>query len=630
MPGNREKRRLLLFMSILAAAVVVIVVRLAQLMIFDAGAQTEGALGLPTVERGPILDRNGKILAISTRLASVSAWIPNVSQPEQTARSLAEVLAVPEEALLRRLREGAGFVYLARKITPTQTQKLEELIAAGKLPGIDLVPEYGRNYPEQNLASHVLGYVGVDNIGLEGVEYSFNNVLSPPAVSLERNHEELYGNQVFLTLDVNVQYFLETIAAGAHAANRADAVYVLVMEARTGEILGYCAIPNFDPNQYNRFDATALQNLPLTRAYEPGSVFKIVSIASFLQLGGIDEATEFYCDGVYEMPLPDGGSIRIRDLSSHGRVNAQRILQFSCNVGAALASETVTADSFHDMLVKFGFGRPTDLPLPGESAGILAPPSRWSSRSKPTIAFGQEISVSTIQMLQAATVFADGGTLLKPQIVKKIVSPQGEVLKEYGREPLREVLSPRTARSVLQMMESATQPTGTARRGQIPGVRVAAKTGTAEVRDPVTGGYSETHFVASYLGIFPVEDPRLIVYVVIDHPRGSEYYGSQIAAPVFREVGQQLVEYYGIPTEEERVVEHPGQVEITLPEGHDGPLEAGTPMPELIGLAKRQLLPLLREGGLEVRVLGEGHVVAQDPPAGTPLSAGMTVTLRLE
>ena len=630
MAGSKEKRRLLVFVGLLGVAVVVIVVRLAQLMVINPQDEAEQVLSLPSVERGPILDRNGKVLAISTRLASVSAWIPNVSRPEQTARLLAGVLSVSEESLLGRLKDGNGFVYLARKITPTESESVERLIAEGELPGITLVPEYGRNYPEQSLASHVLGYVGVDNIGLEGAEYTFNNVLSPPAVNLEADQDELYGNQVFLTLDINVQFFIESIAERAYRDNRADGVYILVMEARTGELLGYCAVPNFDPNEYGRFEGAALQNLPLTRAYEPGSVFKIVSIASFLELGGIDQATEFFCNGLYEMPLPNGQSIQIRDLGSHGWVNAERILQFSCNVGAAQASESVDDEPFYQMLVKFGFGKPTDLPLPGESAGILAPPDRWSARSKPTIAFGQEISVSTVQMLQAATVFANEGVILKPQIVKKVVSPQGDVLKEYGREPLREVVSPRIARAILEMMESATVSPGTARRGAVPGLRVSAKTGTAQIRDPKTGTYSETHFVASYLGIFPTQDPRFIVYVVIDWPRGTEYYGSLIAAPVFKEVTEQLIEYYGVPRDDDRVVEHSGRVEITLPKAVTEPLRVGAPMPDLTGLAKRQLLPLLQSEDLEVRFEGEGYVVSQDPPAGTLLSTGMTVTLKLE
>jgi cell division protein FtsI (penicillin-binding protein 3) len=630
MADGRERRRLLAFIGLLGIVVVVIVVRLVQLMIVNPTTDAEQVLALPTVERGPILDRNGKVLAISTRLASVSAWIPNVSRPEQTAHRLAQTLSVPENELLERLREGTGFVYLARKVTPTEAQKVEQLIGDGELPGINLVPEYGRNYPEQTLASHVLGYVGVDNIGLEGIEYALNNTLSPPAVSLEANREELFGSQVFLTLDINVQYFVETAAAAAYRENRADAVYVLVMDATTGEILSYCAVPNFDPNEYNRSEGTALQNLPVVRAYEPGSVFKIVSISSFLELGGIDPATEFTCDGVYEMRLPNGQSIRIRDLASHGRVNAQRILQLSCNVGAAKASETVTEEDFYQMLVKFGFGRPTGLPLPGESAGILAPPNRWSARSKPTIAFGQEISVSAVQMLQAATALANQGVLLKPQIVKKIVSPEGEVLKEYGREPLREVLKPQVAGAVLRMMETSVEPSGTARRGSVPGVRISAKTGTAQVRDPLTGAYSETHYVASYLGILPADDPRFIVYAVVDHPRGPEYYGSQVAAPVFKEVAGELVDYYGLPREGDRQVTHTGEVRITLPAPVTEPLRAGAPMPDLAGMAKRQLLPLLRSEQVEVRLEGEGYVVAQDPPAGTVLSAGTIVTLRLE
>ncbi len=626
MSNSKERRRLYFFIILLGAVAVLIVGRLAQLMIFAPQNPAESSITLPVVERGPILDRNGKILAISTRLDSVSAWIPDVTDPEGSARLLSSILDIPYASILKRLEGNPGFVFIERKITPTESEQVRALKDEGKLKGFDLTPEFGRNYPEQTLASHIIGYVGVDNVGLDGVEYTFNNVLSPPAVSTSREQKEFFGNQVFLTLDINIQHVIEEIARKAYEEHHAEATYILVMEANTGDILGYCGTPNFDPNEYNRYDRRSLQNLPLTRAYEPGSVFKIFTISSFLQAGGLDPEQEFFCGGVYEMSLPDGETIEIRDLASHGWVNAQKILKYSCNVGAAHASETIGQEEFYRMLQLFGFGKPTGLPLPGESAGILAPPDRWSARSKPTIAFGQEVSVSAMQILQGATVFANKGLLLQPHIVHKIISPQGETIKEFGREPLREVLSPEIADLMLEMMESATEEGGTARRGRIEGVQVAAKTGTAEVQDPETGTYSETHFVASYLGILPKEDPRLIVYVVIDNPKGPEYYGSQIAAPAFKEVAEWLVDYLDIPRAGDTVVRHSGTVRVAVP----GPITVDSRMPELLGMPKRALLPLFRQEDFRIRLSGEGYVVAQDPPPGTPLKKGMTITLYLE
>jgi cell division protein FtsI (penicillin-binding protein 3) len=467
--------------------------------------------------------------------------------------------------------------------------------------------------------------VGLDNVGLDGVEYSFNEELSPPAVGRASNLEEVFGNQVFLTIDADIQHLAERRAREALESNQADSAMVMVMEAGSGEILAYAAAPDFDPNEFNRFERSALRNLPLAQAYEPGSVFKIFSIAAFLQLGGIGPQDFFTCTGLYEKKLADGDTIRIRDLSAHGRVNAELILKYSCNVGAAYASEKVREEDFYRLLQGFGFGRPTGLPLPGESAGILAPPARWSLRTKATIAFGQEISVSTVQVLQAATAIANGGMLLAPRIVSKILSPSGELVKEFGRQPLREVISPQVARQVLEMMAAATEESGTARHGRVEGVRISAKTGTAQVRDPATGTYSESNFVASYLGIFPTEEPRVIVYVVLHNPKGS-IYGSQIAAPVFRGVAEDLIVQLGIRRRGDLVVEQPGSLRVSLPP----PLILGQDMPDLRGTPKRLLLPLLAIPGLEVRISGEGFVVEQDPPPGTRLENGASIRLRLE
>jgi cell division protein FtsI (penicillin-binding protein 3) len=553
-----------------------------------------------------------------------------VSDPEGTAALLAPLLELDPAQTARRFHEASGFLFVKRKITPTQAERVRALLEEGRLRGIDLAPEFGRNYPNQSLASHVLGYVGLDNVGLDGVEYSFNDVLSPPAVSRTEGPEgearEVFGNQVFLTIDADIQHLVENRVREALEANRADSVCVLVMEAASGEILAYAAAPDFDPNEFSRAGREALRNLPLSQAYEPGSVFKVFSIASFLELGGVKPEDTFLCTGMYEKRLPDGDTIRIRDLSAHGRVNAGLILKYSCNVGAAYASERVDKESFHQALQAFGFGRPTGLPLPGESAGILAPTSRWSLRTKATMAFGQEISVSAVQMMQAATALANGGLMLAPRIVSRIVSPSGELVKEFGRQPVRVVLSPGTAREVLEMMASAAEEGGTARRGSVEGVRISAKTGTAQVRDPATGTYSESNFVASYLGIFPTEQPRVIVYVVIHNPKGRTYYGSQIAAPVFRGVAEDLITQLGIRREGDTVVQQPGSVRVKLPP----PVSLGEAMPDLRGTPKRLLLPLLAVRGLQVQIEGEGYVVEQDPPPGALLQPGARIRLKLE
>ncbi len=347
------------------------------------------------------------------------------------------------------------------------------------------------------------------------------------------------------------------------------------MDAHTGEILAYTSLPDFDPNEFQKdspqIDPSSLTNRPVTAAYEPGSVFKIFSLSSLLDLGAITPQDTFNAPGVYEKKLGNGDVIRIRDLAPYGIVTPQQIIEFSSNVGAAYASDKTDNESFYRMLSRFGFGKPTGIPLQGETAGLFKPVSQWSARSKPTIAMGQEVAVSAMQVMAAATAITNGGVLLKPQLVRKIVSPQGVVVKEFGREPLWEVISPDSARTMLDWMETATWPAGTAHRAAIEGVRISAKTGTAQVANPKTGTYSAEDFVASMMGIFPTEDPRYIVYVAILNPRGQSYYGSQIAAPIFRSVALGIIDKVGIPRAGMKTVAPP------LSPRSPSPCQSGTP-----------------------------------------------------
>ncbi len=615
------KGRLIILLVATLIVVVVVIGRYAYLMLFLPSREKPETVQFPKIERGPILDRNGKLLAITTRLDSVATWIPDLKDPQGAAAILSNILSLKGDALLEKLTVGKRFVWIKRKITPTESSQIKAHQALGELAGITLQPEFGRNYPERSNAAHLMGYVGIDNTGLDGIEWSFQKELFP--VAMGEGIKDIYGNQVFLTIDTRMQYFLENIGLRAMTTNNADAVTILAMDATSGEVLAYISLPSFDPNSFGDFGADAMINRPIRSAYEPGSVFKIFSISSFLQLGGITPDDTFFCGGYYE---DERHGFKIKDLGAHGDVNAQLILKYSCNVGAAKASSTVDNKEFYSILRRFGFGAPTGIPLSGETSGILRKPEKWSVRTKPTIAFGQEISLSAMQIVAAATVFANDGLRLKPLLVKKIVSPDGKLIKDYAREPIAEVVSPTVARNVLRMMETATQPGGTAKRAAIEGIRISGKTGTAQVTDLKTGGYYKDRYIASFIGILPTDKPRLIIYVAIDNPKGEHYYGSRIAAPVFREAAEALIPLMGITGSNSNVVAHSGQVIITKPER----LVLGSHVPDFLGKPKRLLIPLFSRDDIDIVVKGEGYVVRQSPAPGTPVRKGMRLVLELE
>ena len=623
---GRPKRigRFQIFIIITAVFVAVLLYQYVSIMLVQPKPERPSTLARPMVERGPILDRNGRILAIQTKLYSVTAWTPHIEEPEETAAILADILDLDPDMLITSFREREGFMYVKRKINPSTSRRIQAEQESGRLQGISLEPEAARSYPEKGLASQIIGYVGVDNNGLAGLEYTYNNELSPdPGESAE---ETVYGNQIFLTLDMNVQFFAERIAAEAHTEHSADSVMILVMDTESGDILASACKPDFDPNNFTEFPAEIRQNRAVTDAYEPGSVFKVFTMASILELGGIEPGETFLCDGSYEIEIPGAENEIISDLRPHGIVDAQRIIQYSCNVGMAYASERVEPEPFYSMLRSFGFGFPTGLPFPGETHGQLRRPSSWSVRSKPTIAFGQEISVSAVQVVTAATALANGGILLRPHIIKKIVAPDGAILESFDREPVKQIISPGTANRLLAMMETATEPSGTAREAAVDGIRISAKTGTGEMLDKETGKYSEEAFLASTLAIFPADEPRYIVYGVIDYPKGEEYYGSRIAAPVVREVIEELATYYGIPRTGDIIVKHPGKISV---EERSEPVFDGT-MPDLRGMSKRELLPILKKETYRFEIYGSGWVVDQEPSPGAPLEEGAEIILRLD
>ncbi len=613
-------RRFLFFSIVTAILLLIIVWKYFSLMVLNH-QDTAQITSKPVVERGPILDRNGRILAIQNQLDSVETWIPYVSNPEETAQYLSTILELDYNNLLISFTTRHNSMWIKRKITPTESEEIRKLKETGKLEGVYLRKEYGRNYPEKRLASHIIGYAGTDNIGLDGIEYTMNDILSPKPELRDEN--DVYGNQLFLTIDTNIEYFAEKYAAETMEVHKADAVMIVVMDARNGDILASATMPDFDPNTFGDFTEAERRNRTVSSAYEPGSIMKIFSISSFMELRGISPSSHFYCDGTYEneaIPEP------IRCLGTHGSLTPAGIIKYSCNAGAAYASDTVSNSDFYQMLTALGFGGQTQLPMPGESSGLIRSPDKWSARSKPTISFGQEILVSAVQVASAATVFANDGVLLRPHIVDRILSPDGKVIEEVEREPVRRVFSPETARGMLLMMETATEDGGTAHRLRTEGLRISAKTGTSQVIDPKTGSYSDENYIASCLAIFPTDDPRLIIYVVIQNPKGVSYYGGTIAAPVAKKIIDETVPYLGIPKTTDIVLEHTGHISVPK----DKTVTVEEKIPDFTGMTKRQLLPLLNDKRFSLKLSGEGWVVKQTPEPGTELTPGMEILLELE
>ncbi len=618
---NRRMYYVIIFLGIFAAG---IILHFGNIML--SADPPQPATITAEVERGPILDRNGRLLAIQSELPTVTVWNPDVEDREKLAGTLAQILDIPVEEILPRLSIPDRDIIIKRTISPEEAGIIELLKQQGELRGVTLRRGFGRIYPESTTASHVIGFTGVDNIGLEGIEFTMENILNPPpepdADSGGRRRN--YGNQVFLTIDIVLQHAVEDIAEKLMEEHNPDSVMVLISEAKTGEILTFAVKPDFDPNNFADYDDNSRRNRPVQMTYEPGSVFKAFSLAAIMQLGGISDSSRFNTSGGYTNPQI---GIPINELggANYGIIGARGTIRFSSNVGAAFASDTVNERDFYQMLRQFGFGQITGITLNGEERGLLAPLTRWSRRSKPTIAIGQEIGVTAIQIMQAASALTNGGIMLKPRIIKRIVRSSGELIEEYGAEEVRRVLRTDVAAQMLDYMRSASIDGGTGRRVFIDGTDISVKTGTGEVFDPELRAYSRELFIASTLAILPTDDPEIIIYLVIQHPRGASNLGGVIATPAVREIASFLIPYLQIGTQAD-IFGLPKTLEI------DEPMvpEITSAVPDFSGLPLSTLISLYAREDIAVQIYGSGWVRRQTPPPGSPYREGMLIELFLE
>ena len=577
--------------------------------------------------RGAIYDRNGSLLAVDTDLYDVSVWKPSVDQgrAEKHAELLAEALGVQAAGILEKLvGDGPDFAYLVRRTSRDRARELEQLVEESRITGVRVDRISGRIYPERDLGAHLVGFVGLENKGLAGAEAAFDRMLMADPAMAESGFA--YGSSVYLTIDVDLQYRLEQLAESAMEAQVAESVVIVAMEAKTGDVLSYVSMPDFDPNEFLQADRSTWVDRIGIYAYEPGSVFKVFSMAAVMALGGIDENSSFICTGSYTRVLPSGEEIKINCLGNHGKVDMTRILEFSCNAGAAYASDQISSLDFYAKLREFGFGERSGADLAGESPGVLRAPSVWSARSKPTIAIGQEVLVTALQMASAATVLANSGVLLRPRTLAKVVDPKGQTLLQAEPVAIRRVLDERTAQATLNAMEAAVLDTGTGRRARIDDLRLSVKTGTAQMIESASRRYSTTDFIASTLALFPSEAPEYILYVAIIKPKGGSIYGGRIAAPLIRDAANTIADLYGVARTGSTVTDHTGQIMLHALDT----AVIGDVMPRLIGLPKRSITALLERQDLTFEISGDGWVVYQEPDPGEPVSSGSTIILRFE
>ena len=576
-------------------------------------------------ERGSIVDRNGKPLAVQANFYNVGVSPKQIPDKKQFAKDVSQVLQITESKINSKidLNSEKNYVSLKRKISEDDYRILKDITDDNQYSFVryDKIP--GRIYPEKSLASQLIGYMGNDGIGLSGIEYSMQSVLQPiPDDELNYQH----GKNVFLTIDANLQYKLEKLSHEAMEKTQCESFMLIACEAKTGEILSYISLPSSDLNNYSDSKIQETIDRPAISAFEPGSVFKIFTVASIYDHGILKSGDTFLCDGVYEKKFKGGETIRIKCLEHHGRLTAREALKYSCNDVIGQISDKISDEQFIQDLKNFGFGSKTGIELPGETSGLLkeAGSSRWSGRTKPTIAIGQEISVSALQMVQAATALANDGYPVQLSVIKKITNKDGSIESEHIPQKKERILKKSTADYILSCMET-TATTGTGSRANIKDITIGVKTGTAQMADQKSGGYSDTDFLSNCMAIFPIDNPQVILYIVMQKAQG-EYLAGRIVAPIIKDTADEIIDHLGLSRGDADTFIYNGTNEVENPQT----IVIKDTVPDFSGFSKRELSPLLSRKDLKININGSGWVKNQSPAPGTPLTENTIIELNLE
>ncbi len=538
----------------------VIIIHLFFLQVVKGKFYREEALSRLVLEeilppRGSILDRNGKTLAEDVRVLSISAYSPQIDDPEKVAQELSQLLSLPPVELQQKFQSGRSWI----EITDNAPLYLKETLEEKKLKGIDWREKSTRFYPQAPLFSNLLGFVGKDGRGLEGLEFAFDSYLTGKVgysfyekdalgkgIPLTTKYLEAQpGNNLHLTVDSTIQFFAEEALDRAMEKTKALRGVVIVNNPQNGDILALASRPSFDNRTFQAFPPESWKNLATGMVFEPGSTVKPLVMAAVLEEKKASLSEQFYCPG-YIMVY----NHRVRDIKAHGEEKLEDLLINSCNVGIITLAERLGKDKLFYYLKNFGLGEKCDIGLPGEEQGLLRPPRDWSLLSMGAIPIGQEMMVTPLQLLRALSALANKGVMMQPRLVKEITSPKGEVIESFSPTPFKEVVSEKTASVVLEMMEK-TVAKGTGKKAYLEGYHIAGKTGTGQKVGP-DGRYDPHKFYSSFVGFLPLPEPRFGIIVFLDEPQG-EYYGGDIAAPVFKEIAQNIINYAGIMSDKAEV-----------------------------------------------------------------------------
>ncbi|MGE3537494.1 MAG: peptidoglycan D,D-transpeptidase FtsI family protein [Candidatus Tectimicrobiota bacterium] len=550
-----------------------IVIRLAFVQVFqhaylrDIAARQHSRQITLQPERGRILDRHGRVLATSVPVPSAYAIPQEIEHPESAAKKVAEVLGQPVATVKQQLTSTAPFVWLARQLSPDMGERIQKL----NIRGVQILQETRRFYPKRHLAGQILGFVGVDGQGLGGLEHLYQRELTgtPRRVTLQRDatgrtvqvvagdpNEQPRGADLYLTLDERLQYVAEKEIAIRVQETQARSGLVLVMHPASGDILALAGYPFFNPNDFQDPKQRPWQrNRAVTDPVEPGSTFKLVAAAAALEENVVRLTDTFHCENGFMLR----GGRRLRDHHGYGVLSFAQVIEKSSNIGTAKIAERLSDTQFYHYIRRFGFGEKTQVRLPGEEEGFVRTPKKWSRLTHDSLAIGQEITVTALQLVNAYAAIANGGWLMRPRLVEHII--QGDDSQFFAPEARHRVLSPQVVERMNEILAGVVER-GTGKQAAVEGYTAAGKTGTAQKVEH--GAYSHSKVLASFVGYVPAEAPQLAIVAMIDEPQVAKW-GGEAAAPVFKKVAQQALYYLQVPSRQNQTLAADGTLQPVAP-----------------------------------------------------------------
>ena len=628
-----------------------LLVRFAWLQLVDGDELAERAITIAEENRarqsprGKILDRNGRELAIS-RMAKSLVINPSKVKPEDRENlvaQLSEILKLKPEEIREDIDTGGVFVYVKRRLEVDEENAIKELKEDNEYECLELHDEVKRYYPNDMLAANVLGFIGTDDKGLAGMEQYADELLKGEAQeadliidmrgrpifdsifsAAQQRYKGDNSKNITLTIDSTMQFIVEQSLDKAMADNNPKAVTAVVMDPRTGDVLAMASRPSYNPNKFWQANDEAWRNRAISSVYEPGSTFKAMVAGTALQEGVVAPNMTFYDPGHIDV-----SEKRIQNWNgeSFGNVTFTDIVKNSINTCFAQIGLWLGGEKLNEYAEKFGFGQATGIELPGEESGILfANPKEMVSSDVATMAIGHSIAVTPLQLVTAMSAVANDGVLLKPHIIKQITNADGSVYKEYGREEVHRVIDSATDKTLVGLLEQVVA-TGGGSKAAVKGYRIAGKTGTAQKINEHTSGYMEGRYIASFCGFAPVENPELVVLVVIDDPSAGSFYGGQIAAPVARDIFSQLFRFMHISPSSDTFADMNKDKETAAARPAPAASDGKVRMPDLTGMSIRDVSQKLAELGLGIDVQGNGLARSQSIPAGAEIKSGQSVTV---